>query len=190
MSCLLLVVKLRKVVEFFKIDVIISFLNKIMIIIRLKRVGKKNQPSYRVIVTDKNLGGPKGKVIEYLGWYSPLTKKYSLKKERISYWLSQGAQTSDSIYNLLVKDGIITGKKKAIKIKPSKKAKEEKKTEDLIGAETNQEAAQEIKEDQIESQTEPEVQVESPEDQTQTETETQQQTTIKETVISEEIAKE
>jgi len=126
-----------------------------MIIIRLKRVGKKNQPSYRVIVTDKNLGGPKGKVIEYLGWYSPLTKKYSLKKERISYWLSQGAQTSDSIYNLLVKDGIITGKKKAIKIKPSKKAKEEKGPESSSVI-TNQEAVEETTEAQIK----PEVEVE------------------------------
>ena len=100
-----------------------------MITIKLKRVGKKHQPSYRVIVTDKNLGGPKGKTIEYLGWYNPLSKKFSLKKERISYWLSQGAQSSDSIYNLLVKDGIIANKKKPVKIKPSKKAKDEKKTE-------------------------------------------------------------
>ena len=147
------------IVEFLKIDVIINFLDKIMITIRLKRVGKKNQPSYRVIVTDKNLGGPKGKAIEYLGWYSPLTKKYSLKKERISYWLSQGAQTSDSLYNLLVKDGIITGKKKVIKIKPSKKAKEEKKPEDLIEAETSQEVTEEINKSQVKAQTEIESQL-------------------------------
>ncbi|HOM68447.1 MAG TPA: 30S ribosomal protein S16 [Candidatus Paceibacterota bacterium] len=126
-----------------------------MITIRFKRVGKKHQPSYRVIVTDKNLGGPKGKAIEYLGWYNPLSKKYSLKKERISYWLSQGAQTSDSLYNLLVKDGIITDKKKVIKIKPKKKAKEEKGPESPSVI-TNQEAVEETTEAQIK----PEVEVE------------------------------
>ncbi|HRS47819.1 MAG TPA: 30S ribosomal protein S16 [Candidatus Paceibacterota bacterium] len=126
-----------------------------MITIRFKRVGKKHQPSYRVIVTDKNLGGPKGKAIEYLGWYNPLSKKYSLKKERISYWLSQGAQTSDSLYNLLVKDGIITDKKKVIKIKPKKKAKEEKGPESSSVI-TNQEAVEETTEAQIK----PEVEVE------------------------------
>ena len=126
-----------------------------MITIRFKRVGKKHQPSYRVIVTDKNLGGPKGKAIEYLGWYNPLSKKYSLKKERISYWLSQGAQTSDSLYNLLVKDGIITDKKKVIKIKPKKKAKEEKGSESPSVI-TNQEAVEETTEAQIK----PEVEVE------------------------------
>ncbi len=138
-----------------KIDVIISFSNGTMITIRFKRVGKKHQPSYRVIVTDKNLGGPKGKAIEYLGWYNPLSKKYSLKKERISYWLSQGAQTSDSLYNLLVKDGIITDKKKVIKIKPKKKAKEEKGPESPSVI-TNQEAVEETTEAQIK----PEVEVE------------------------------
>jgi len=126
-----------------------------MITIRFKRVGKKHQPSYRVIVTDKNLGGPKGKAIEYLGWYNPLSKKYSLKKERISYWLSQGAQTSDSLYNLLVKDGIITDKKKVIKIKPKKKAKEEKGPESPSVI-TNQETVEETTEAQIK----PEVEVE------------------------------
>lgn len=82
-----------------------------MLVIRLKRVGRRNQPSYRVIVTPKRAGGPKGKPIEYLGWYSPLLKSYSLKQERILYWLSQGAQLSETMHNLLIKAGVVKGKK-------------------------------------------------------------------------------
>ncbi len=122
------------------------------------------------------MGGPKGKAIEYLGWYNPLSKKYSLKKERISYWLSQGAQTSDSLYNLLVKDGIITGKKKIIKIKPQKKAKEEKKSEDSL-TEADQQTAKEDKEVEIKAKVETEIKSET-------------EAKISESVTNEEIAKE
>lgn len=82
-----------------------------MLTIRFKRVGRRNQPSYRVIVTPKRAGGPKGKPIEYLGWYNPFSKKFSLNKERILYWLSQGAETSASLHNLLIRAGLIIGEK-------------------------------------------------------------------------------
>ncbi len=90
-----------------------------MLTIRLKRVGRKHQPSFKVIVTPKNLGGPEGKPVEYLGWYNSLLKKFELKKERIQYWLSQGAKPSATLHNLLVKDGVIQG----TKIKVQKKSK-------------------------------------------------------------------
>jgi len=82
-----------------------------MITIRLQRVGRKNQPSFRVIVTPKKVGGPAGKPVEYLGWLNPFTKAFELKKERISYWLSQGAKPSETLNNLLIKAGLIEGKK-------------------------------------------------------------------------------
>ena len=82
-----------------------------MLTIRLKRVGRKHQPSFKVIVTPKKLGGPAGKPVEYLGWYNSLQKKFELKKERIQYWMSQGAQPSASLHNLLVKSGMVSASK-------------------------------------------------------------------------------
>src|SRR3990170_6602368 len=82
-----------------------------MLVLRLKRVGRKGQPSFRVIVTPKKAGGPAGKPKEYLGWFNPFTKEFQLKSERISYWLSQGAQPSETMHNLLIKAGLLDGKK-------------------------------------------------------------------------------
>ena len=93
-----------------------------MLTIRLKRVGRKNQPSYKVIVTPKKLGGPAGKPVEYLGWYNSLQKKFELKKERIQYWMSQGAQPSASLHNLLVKSGMVSAGKIPVHKKSKKPA--------------------------------------------------------------------
>ncbi|PIR26195.1 MAG: 30S ribosomal protein S16 [Candidatus Brennerbacteria bacterium CG11_big_fil_rev_8_21_14_0_20_43_10] len=82
-----------------------------MLTLRLQRTGRKHAPSFRVIATPKGKGGPKGKPIEYLGWMNPLLKQFSLNKERILYWISQGAQVSATLHNLLIKAGVITGKK-------------------------------------------------------------------------------
>jgi small subunit ribosomal protein S16 len=91
-----------------------------MLAIKLQRVGKKHQPSYRVVVASKRskLGGPP---VEDLGSYSTLTKQTALKKERIEHWLKQGAQPTATVHNLLVKEGVISGKKMTIKMKARKK---------------------------------------------------------------------
>ncbi len=96
-----------------------------MLVIRLFRVGKKNQPSFKIVVTDKKKASTKGRFVEELGFYNPLTKEKVLKPERIKYWLSVGAKPSDTIYNLLVSEKIIEGKK----IDVHKESKKEKKEE-------------------------------------------------------------
>jgi small subunit ribosomal protein S16 len=93
-----------------------------MLSIRLKRIGKKNQPSFKVIVTEKKKAAKGGTRIEELGFFNPLTKKTSLKKERILYWLSKGAEPSDTIHNLLIKHKVLEGKKIAVHKKSKKKA--------------------------------------------------------------------
>lgn len=94
-----------------------------MLSIRFTRVGKKKQPSYRLIVVDKHKD-PWGKYLELLGNYNPRSKQAVLKAERIKYWLSVGAQASATVHNLLIKQGIISGiKKRAVKIS---KARQEK----------------------------------------------------------------
>lgn len=84
-----------------------------MLTIRLSRIGKKKQPSYRLIISEKTKD-PWGKYLELLGTFDPRSKKLDLKIERIKYWLSVGAQTSNTINNLLIKAGVITGKKKKV----------------------------------------------------------------------------
>lgn len=92
-----------------------------MLSIRLKRIGKKNQPAFKVIVAERTKSAKAGTRIEELGFFNPLTKKTSLKKERILYWLSKGAKASDTIHNLLVKNKILEGKKLAVHKKSKKK---------------------------------------------------------------------
>jgi small subunit ribosomal protein S16 len=81
-----------------------------MLVIRLTRIGKKNQPYFRVVLAEKR-EAVKGKFIEILGNYDPRLKTKALKAERIKYWLSQGAQASPTVHNMLVSEKIISGPK-------------------------------------------------------------------------------
>jgi small subunit ribosomal protein S16 len=95
-----------------------------MLVIRLQRVGKKNQPSYRVVLAEKTFP-VKGKFIEILGNYNPRQKTKAFEKDRILHWLSKGAQASPTVHNLLVSEKIVD----APKVKawaPKKKEGEEK----------------------------------------------------------------
>lgn len=92
-----------------------------MLALKLKRIGKKHQASFRLIVNEKR-SKLDGKYIEDLGWYNPREDKFEFNKERISYWLKNGAQPTDTVHNLLITPGIIEGKKIAV----HKKAKAKK----------------------------------------------------------------
>jgi len=66
-----------------------------MVKIRLRRVGLKNQPSYRIVAADKEKPRD-GRFLEILGFYNPRTEPSTIevKEERVYYWLSNGAQLS------------------------------------------------------------------------------------------------
>lgn len=100
-----------------------------MLIIRLIRTGKKNAPSFRIVLTEKTAPPKSGRFLEILGNYNPRLKEINLKKERIKYWLSQGVQTSQTVHNLLVNAGVIKGPKIKKKIKVRKKKKVDKSKE-------------------------------------------------------------
>lgn len=78
--------------------------------IRLQRIGKKKEPHYRVVLTEKTTS-PKGKFIELLGNFDSRSKTRSLVADRITYWISKGAKVSDTVTNLLISEKIIEGKK-------------------------------------------------------------------------------
>src|SRR3989339_2084440 len=82
-----------------------------MLTIRFTRKGKKNQPFFRVVVVDKRRSSKGGRSVEDVGYVDPLKKRKSLNKERILYWISKGAQPSDTVHNLLVTEKIIKGTK-------------------------------------------------------------------------------
>lgn len=70
---------------------------------------------------------PGGRHVEILGSYDPASKKTVLRGERIQYWIGKGAQVSDSAHNLLVREGVVEGKKRAVKM-PKPVVKQEKAT--------------------------------------------------------------
>ena len=98
-----------------------------MLTLRFQRVGKKHDTIFRVVAVDSRFSSKSGKVKEVLGWWDPRQDKFELKTERINYWLKNGAQTSDSCFNLLVKAKIIEGPKKQI-VFHKKKSKEQAPT--------------------------------------------------------------
>jgi small subunit ribosomal protein S16 len=77
-----------------------------MLRIRLSRIGKKRQPSYRVVVADVDAKRD-GRIVERIGHYNPRaqTQDYSIQEDRALYWLSVGAQPSDAVRRLLEKQG-------------------------------------------------------------------------------------
>lgn len=96
-----------------------------MLSIRLRRIGKKHQPVFRLIVVDKRKD-PWGDYLENLGQYNPRTnpKQIAFNADRIQHWLKQGAQASPTVWNLLVDQKIVTGEK--LKASKSKKKEEAK----------------------------------------------------------------
>lgn len=95
-----------------------------MLMIRFQRIGRVNDPAYRVVVTEKR-SKPKSGELEVLGSYHPKTKDTVLKNERILYWMSKGAKASPRVHNLLIDKKVITGTK--INKAKNKKVTEEKK---------------------------------------------------------------
>ncbi len=98
-----------------------------MITLRLIRTGRKNQPSFRLVAQDKN-SPPKGKYKEDLGVWKPIAKTRTVNKERVAYWLSCGARTTDTVWNMLVTEGVIKGKKRAVHATSKKKIVEAAQT--------------------------------------------------------------
>lgn len=81
-----------------------------MLMIRFQRVGRTNDPSFRVVVTERR-SKPKSGELEILGSFHPKTKDVRLVAERILYWLGKGAKASPRVHNLLISHKIIGGPK-------------------------------------------------------------------------------
>lgn len=77
-----------------------------MLKLRLKRVGKKRSPSYRLVIME-NTFRRDGRPIDEVGYYSPITKQFKFDGEKIQKWLSSGAKPTETVLTLLKKAEII-----------------------------------------------------------------------------------
>ena len=115
------------------------------VVLRLKRTGAKNNSCFRIVAMDKK-SARDGKAIEELGFYDPRQKNEKCNLERAEYWLSVGAQPSDTVKSIIkrAQDGVNLSDKEK-KVKPSKKAlaKIEAEKEAKAAAEAEKAAAAE-----------------------------------------------
>lgn len=114
-----------------------------MLMMRLQRVGRKNDPSYRIVVTDKRTGPKSDKHIDRLGSYNPKMNHVQIDADKAKEWLSKGVQASDTVHNILVSQKIVDGKKINVLPKKSPIIDEEaiKKAEEEAAAKAEAEKA-------------------------------------------------
>lgn len=100
-----------------------------MLKIRLQRTGRKNDPAFRVVLTDSKNATKSGKFLEILGSYNVKSGEVLFKGDRIKEWIKNGAQVSDTVHNFLVSQKIIEAPKKnsLSRKSPTVKRKELKK---------------------------------------------------------------
>jgi len=123
-----------------------------MLTIRLFRVGKKKQPFYKIIVTESKNAPSRGRFVDEIGFYNPITKEKRIDKDKVIHWIGKGAQKSDTVNNLLVKEGIIQGDK-IPKHKASKKKQGEHPEEKQEQKQADQSQKEEPKkEEQLEEE--------------------------------------
>lgn len=96
-----------------------------MLKIRLQRTGRKNNPSFRVVVGEHTNSAQSGKFIEVVGSYEPKSGVVSLKTDRIKHWIKSGAQPSGTVHNFLVDQKIVDAPKKNVMPKRTKQVKKE-----------------------------------------------------------------
>lgn len=96
-----------------------------MITLRLQRIGRRNDPHFRVMATDSKNAAKTGKFIEIVGTYDVKMGTFAVKADRIKYWISVGAQTSNTLNNLLINHNVIEGIKR--RTHPAKKKETKKK---------------------------------------------------------------
>jgi small subunit ribosomal protein S16 len=111
----------------------------LMLTIRLSRIGKRNNPQFRIVLQEKTQAATSA-AREILGFYNPhQTQAAHVKKDRIQYWLSKGAKPSATMHNFFVNLGILSGKK--MRVVGSKK----KTAQAAASSEPAKPAAQEAK---------------------------------------------
>ena len=112
-----------------------------MLMIRFQRIGRTNDPAFRIAVLEKERAAKAGNIVELLGTYNPRSKALTLDEESVKEWMAKGAQPTDSIRNLLINKGILSGKKVNVLPKKTPQKNEAKIAEEAAAAKVATEAA-------------------------------------------------
>lgn len=96
-----------------------------MLMIRFQRIGRTNDPAFRISVLEKERAAKAGNIVEQLGTYNPKSKEFTINEEAVKSWIAKGAQPTDSIRNLLINKGILEGKKVNVLPKKTPQKKDE-----------------------------------------------------------------
>ena len=123
-----------------------------MVRIRLRRIGAKKKPSYRIVVADKR--SPRnGRFIETIGFYNPRTdpETVEINSDRAVHWLSVGAQPSEAVERILRRGGILNGEGKLI---AQDEAGAETVSEEVIDAAASAESEDEAESSDVDAETE------------------------------------
>ena len=97
-----------------------------MLMLRLQRVGRRNEAHFKIVVIEKSKGPKSHKYVDIVGSYNPKLGNVIIDEDKAKKWLANGVQPSDTVYNMLVAKGIIDGKKKNVLPKKSPIIDEEK----------------------------------------------------------------
>ena len=106
-----------------------------MLMIRFQRVGRTNDPAFRISVMEKERAAKTGGILEQLGTYNPRSKAFAVDAEKVKGWMAKGAQLTGSVHNLFIEKGIIEGKKMNVLPKKTPPKKEEPVAEAAPAAE-------------------------------------------------------
>lgn len=98
-----------------------------MLMMRLKRVGRKNDPSYRIVVVDKRTGPKSNNFVAHIGAYNPKMGQVTIDAVQAKHWLAHGVQASGTVHNLLVTHKVIDAKKRNVLPKKTPQVKVEAK---------------------------------------------------------------
>ena len=115
-----------------------------MLMLRLQRIGRRNEAHFKIVVIEKTQGPKSQKYVDIVGSYNPKLGRIQMDEAKVKEWLSHGVQPSDTVYNMLVSKGIIEGKKKNVLPHKSPVVDEEKLAREKAEAEAK--AAKEAEE--------------------------------------------
>ena len=141
-----------------------------MLRIRLSRAGRKKQPFFKIVVIPRGAGTKSRNYKAEVGTHDPVNKETTINADVARKWLARGAQPTDTVHNLFVKHGIITGRKKEAHdkdpVEPEPKEEEQKEEEQPKETEEKQEKddAKEEKEEEKKEEAEKEEAEEEEED--------------------------
>jgi small subunit ribosomal protein S16 len=100
----------------------------------MQRIGRRNDPAFRILVLEKTSSPKAGTYTDLLGTYNPKTKALTIAEDRLKEWMSKGAQLSDSLSNLLITKKVIQGEKVSTLSKKNLEKNVAKKAEEAAAA--------------------------------------------------------